>query len=537
MRYLKLYEAFQSNTISKMMNFLKDKVGASSQQRFLDRLKNLQDKLDLPIDKIQDKDIKYLNRKKAIIFRNENNVDNSKGIYCLKFWFSLDDGFLGFTSTGNQYYEYKGRRRPSSSSFSQLELDHIKNNFGITTGELEPLRNYDDLRHGTLIFGIFSDDSDDRDRLGYAKIWRDGNRLWAIQSVASGGEPDYDVDGQNWRSYRNDNSVFRDSWSLDSVDSPGSDHYKIHLYKPSSEPLHIKGQKVEVSKEENPLNYNLPTNSRLSAGSWDDYDWSIDSSSMLEKADFAIVIVIDDILKSGIKPVTDTRKERELSREGALKLMSDSEIKNANIDRYMTHILSKMINIDTTEIRNLQNIVIKNVCGQFAYIAIFKNNPSLDYLDYISKYLFRALQQTSIEDKKYFINNAKDKYERLYKSNIEITKLYKQSRDIINKNAKDDIKELFVIVDEISNKIYNYLKSQKIETLEDLRMTYLKIQSIKMATEYEEFELSRPSRNLIAEFNYPNDIDYYLKEYSEKDFKEDIKRLNQVSRYVDSILR
>lgn len=536
MKYLKLFEAFQSNTISKMLNFLTSKIGESSQARFLDRLKTIQNKLDIPIDKIEDKDVLYLNRRKAIPFRNQEQVDNEKGIYCLKFWFSLEDGFLGFTSTGNAYYEYKNRRR-SSDSFDDYEIEYIKNTFGITKGELEPLKDYEDLQHGTLIFGIFSESSDDRDRLGYAKIWRDGDRLWAIQSVADGGNPDYDVNGENWRSYRNIDNRFRNSWSLDSVNSPGDDHHKLHLYRPTDDPLHIKGNKKVQSVDENPLNYNLPTNSRLNVGDWNDYDWSISSSSQIEKADFAIVIVIDNILKSGLKPVTDTRKERETSREGALKLMSDDEIKNANIDRYMTQILSKMINVDTTEIKDLQNIVLKNVCNQFAYIAIYKNNPSLDYLDYISKNLFRALQQTSVEDKKYFINNAKSKYERLYKSSTELTKLYRQSKDIINNQAKDDVKELFMIVDEISNKIYNYLKSQKIETLEDLRMIYLKIQSIKMATEYEEFELSRPSRNLIAEFNYPNDVDYYLREYLDRDFNDDIKRLKQVSRYVDSILR
>lgn len=535
MKYLKLFEAFQSNTISKMLNFLKSKIGKSSQERFLDRLKTIQNKLDIPIDKIEDKDVLYLNRKKAIPFRNQEQVDNEKGIYCLKFWFSLEDGFLGFTSTGNAYYEYK--KRNNRDSFNLDEINHIKNTFLITKGELEPLKNYEDLQHGTLIFGIFSDSSDDIDRLGYAKIWRDGDRIWAIQDVAGGGEPDYDVNGENWRSYRIIDNRFRISWSLDSVNSPGDDHHKLHLYRPTSDDLHIKGDKKIQSVDENPLNYNLPTNSRLNVGDWNDYDWSISSSGQMEKADFAIVIVIDNILKSGLKQVTDIRKEREESREGASKLMSDDEIKNANIDRYMTQILSKMINIDTSEIRNLQNIVLKNVCNQFAYIAIYKNYPSLDYLDYISKNLFRALQQTSVEEKIYFINNAKSRYERLYKSSNELTKLYRKSKQIINNQAKDDVKELFMVVDEISNKIYNYLKSQKVETLEDLRMIYLKIQSIKMATEYEEFELSRPSRNLISEFNYPNDVDYYLKEYLDKDFNDDIKRLKQVSRYVDSILR
>ena len=46
MKYLKLFEAFESDAISKMMNFLKTKIGKDSQKIFLNRLIKIKDTLE-----------------------------------------------------------------------------------------------------------------------------------------------------------------------------------------------------------------------------------------------------------------------------------------------------------------------------------------------------------------------------------------------------------------------------------------------------------------------------------------------------------
>ena len=139
MKYLKLFEAFESDAISKMMNFLKTKIGKDSQRTFLNRLIRIKDTLDIPIDKITDNDVKYLNRKKALEFRNQSNVDNPRGVYCLKFWFSIDEGYLGFTGTGNLFVDFeewsKGVRRrrigtlnePFSQNVLRQDLHNVTN--------------------------------------------------------------------------------------------------------------------------------------------------------------------------------------------------------------------------------------------------------------------------------------------------------------------------------------------------------------------------------------------------------------------------
>jgi hypothetical protein len=105
---------------------------------------------------MKDNDIKYLNRNQALKLRNEKESDS---IYCLKFWFSMDEGYLGFTGTGNvtmdfnEYIKGSRRRRNSegkNSPFTNRELDYIKSDLDIKTGFLEPVKNYENIQQGKI---------------------------------------------------------------------------------------------------------------------------------------------------------------------------------------------------------------------------------------------------------------------------------------------------------------------------------------------------------------------------------------------------
>ena len=68
-----LFESFESNILSKMINFLNKKFDNTSKQKFEHKIKTLISQFDIPIDKINDKDIKYLNKNPAIKLRNIDN--------------------------------------------------------------------------------------------------------------------------------------------------------------------------------------------------------------------------------------------------------------------------------------------------------------------------------------------------------------------------------------------------------------------------------------------------------------------------------
>ena len=538
MKYLMLFEAFEANALSKMMAFLAKKTDSNSKERFRDKLKTLITQLDIPIDKIKDTDIKYLNRAQALKLKSEKDSDS---IYCLKFWFSIDEGYLGFTGTSNvtmDFNEYISGKRNSegkNSPFANRELNYIKNDLDIKTGSLEPVKNYENLQHGQLVIGIFSDDEDNLQRLGVAKIWRNDNQLYAIQDVTSGGSPDNDINGVSWRDWGYDYS-----WSLDSVYSPGSDHCKLHIYTPSNEPLHLVGDKKEVEevKVENPFDYNLPVNRHYSLTEWGDTSWSIDGYKSVEKADFAIVLMVDDIIKSVETKVGDVRKSREESKEGATSLMSDSEIKEANIKRYLLGLISKMgITLDTSNLQNLQKLVIKAVCDEFAFISIYKERPDFDNLNQITRDIYNMMSVKDESDKKYYLERAISYYQSLNSNSDDYRKNYIESLEIIKKSDSNQIKEFFDIAMRMGDKIKKYLLSQNIQSIEDLRMIIVKLKSIRTISRENEFNFSGFIKSILDEFHYKSDIEYYIREYGDRDISKELTRIKHLERYVDSLLR
>lgn len=551
MKYLMLFEAFESNALSKMMKFLKSKVDGNSKDRFRDKLRTLINQLSIPIDKISDKDVKYLNRNQALKLKNQERVENGD-IYCLKFWFSIESGYLGFTGTGNttmdfnDYLEGNKRRRTSSDEnepFNNRELNYIKNQLDIKTGKLTTVKDYEVLQHGQLVIGFFSDDEDDLDRLGLAKIWRDGyGHINAIQNVASGGSPDEDVDGVNWRDWRNEDPRFTSPWSMGSVDSPSSDHGKLHIYTPSDEPLHIEGVKQEEEKEEvknsSPFDFNLPVSRYYNLAEWGDTSWSVDEYKSVERADFAIVLMINDIMQSVETKVSDVKKSREESKEGATKLMSNNQIREANVKRYLQALVSKMgIKTDTSNLQNLQKLVLKVVCNDFGFISIYLDRPGFDNLDSIIKSIFNIIKNEDENDKKYYLDRSTEYYQYLNNASEEYKRIYLKSVDVIKKLNNKQLNEFIDIIIRIGNKIKTYLLTQNIQSIEDLRMIIVKLKTIRTITREDEFKFDTICRNIINEFYDSSDVSYYCNQFGDRDITSDINKAKHLERYVDSLFR
>ena len=72
MKYLKLYEAFLSNTLSRLYGYLKGKnVSAYSLEQFRGDLVKAAAAFEIPLDKIPEEVVSYLSRKRAILLRNK----------------------------------------------------------------------------------------------------------------------------------------------------------------------------------------------------------------------------------------------------------------------------------------------------------------------------------------------------------------------------------------------------------------------------------------------------------------------------------
>ena len=398
MRYLKLYEAFKSKGISNTLKFLKEKVGSSSATEFKNSLVNFMKLMDFPIDKLSDDDIKYMNSKKALQLKSEDKVTNSKGIWVIKYWFSLDKGYLGYTATGN---ETKDVSSPSDGGlrtqkqFTDPELEYIKSNI-TRTGEIWPVDNYTKLESGDVVIGLFNG-SPNKAYIGLAKIFIDDNKsVFAIQDVNSGSS----CDNEDWRDY----TEYGDkSWWLSNNDDLGTDHSRLHYWRPSEEEIHYIEPPVEKVEDEDelevdPLTWNLPLSSRFDFSSWSS-GYTITKKSIKE-ADFALILYFDELInKESLEKPSETKKQRVESKEGATKLMTDQQIKKMNIERYIKKLIVSL-NITETEFFNLEKIVSKHLSQEFSYISIYNKRPDWEGLGDFTNYLYQVVDS---DDKEYYL--------------------------------------------------------------------------------------------------------------------------------------
>ena len=114
MKYLKLFEKFNAKAVASTLSFLKKNNIHHS--RFLIDIRKLL-KSSVAINKINDEDFEYLPAKKAAYLTAPGSKN---GIHSIKYWFSLEKGYLGQTLTKSRL-----------SNFVEDMVVKYENNFGI----------------------------------------------------------------------------------------------------------------------------------------------------------------------------------------------------------------------------------------------------------------------------------------------------------------------------------------------------------------------------------------------------------------------
>lgn len=544
MRYLKLYEAFASRGISKTIDFLSKKVSKSESESFLQDLKNFMKQVDYPIDKLSDEFIKYLPSKKALQLKSDNLVTNKRGIWALKYWFSLEDGYLGFTSTGNSKITFekrisKGKSQRAEERFSPRELDRIKEELS-ETGEIWCVTDYSKLKTGDIVIGLIDN------RLTFAQIYVDTNdnyRTYAIQDVANGSTPD----NSDWRDYRR---FGNQSWWLWDLREMGYDHSKLHFFRPSENPLaYIPNPSATDSqteqKGENPMNWNLPLDNRFNPSEWYDTSFSIESPEKVESADFALILMYDDLLnpeegEPQFQPVSATKKSREESKSGAVAFMSDSEIKKLNYDNYikkMVGIYGISLDSGQEDLISLQRIFNSFLCGRYILFSITLNHPDISNVTDFERQV-RSLVLSEYKEENF--NRLKNKFIQNKEQSKKYTDRYAGSWLRIQQEGDEETIRIFTKLLEVSKSMYNLIKSKNMTTLDDLRILKSKLSSINdfMKTTHEDF--SSGLRTILENLHY-NDSDVsrgieYMNDENRVKLDSDIKTIELVEKYLNQIL-
>jgi hypothetical protein len=471
MRFIKLFEAFESEKLSKTLRFITDT------SRFKNILRKIGEYLDFPISLFEDSMFEYLPYYQAVKKNVEVKLDEfgKPKIQLIKFWFTKDGGFIGIT--GN---DGSPAKLGKSMSFSR-NLDDYE------IGEKLPLKEVLKLNSGDKV--LFRPNDYDEPVVGV--VWSEKSSVFIFQDDYSGTEP-------STMSRRDREKIAKYSWII----LGDLDFNQINILSPKNK---------EVDK--------------ISNRSMDIYDWSLGVEYDINNADFAIILDLNKV--EGLKSLSNIRSERDIRKSGAF--MSDDEIRNLNLDRYFSKLVGRFD--FENSFGSLSSVINRSLGQNYALFFIVKRHNLSELEDLISL-LYRMIRYPSERSKNDVLENIKNLYHDALRNRqmMKIVDMAKKGSEFTEKHLK-----ILDSILEISQKLSQKISSVKIENLSDIEVLMEKIYLLQRFLEGSRLphinrfrSISRQLENGVN--NLYSDIDYCV-ELGEE-FFETIKG---VDRAVDKI--
>ncbi len=461
MKHLKLFEAFNSNILSKTLRYL----SKSSKETFLDMVKKICDEVDFPYSQLKDDYFEYLSFDKAF-----NKVENSDKIY--KFW--LDTGGNLVKTSLTDGGEVKGKGKP----IEDRKFD-----------TLYDFRRYVEdggINHKDKILIEF----DDRDYVGKvpATLWREDyrGRLYAIFSSddcdLDGSQPD----GDDWEEYGNS------SWSL------GDDDWTIWTLKDLGD-----GEKL--------LNKSLDSKRGFIKSDLSDSQFAIVfNSSKLDTLKKRSSIKVDrEEMRSGAEALKNPEDIKKSNIERRLMEISKKEF-NINtfnelfnkvlFDKYILFfdINSTLKNIDRIiKLWEGIDLIDHNLSGDGPYMTKLKkwhNTLNGDFKSEVNNYFSKMMSKLNKEANKLSDDPIRNEASRLtlIKFGIEdenvipnsifqiLKSVYNFKTDLLSREStkKPNCKLLSNKLIELGQLIINKVKPSTLEDIDDIVIAEEKLKSI-----------------------------------------------------------
>jgi hypothetical protein len=539
MKYLKLFEAFESQILGKTMKFLSQ----NGKQQFLYQLRDIANRIDFPMSQFSDNFFQYLPFKKAlelnINYEDEpcqaesfGLFDNGiKGEFCqegkikrnwgrgtrmvvctncggtgvqpksgnqlkwIKFWFDTKGDFITYTGVdGSVRKEQASDNLENYKQVKELSLSKIKHE--LKTGQKVLIKLEIGARSACI-----------------ATVYRDGRDVYMIQDKHNGSTPP----GSIWKKYG------RWSWQIvNSIDFVGTPYLL--------EPI----EKEEGVKEVNPYLWNGVLNHYLQVNIHQDVE------PLIRKASFAIVLNYLDLKKSDYKKKSETIKEREVEKEGALALMTDPEIRSKNINRYIEEI-SKRVQIDP-ELKNLKAAVLKMCGGQktLAFAISGKTNDFSTFISYLYSFIEREDNEYAQENLKYYIKNritdnknfslTFDECIDSFKKSVK-EKATTNSLPSPNQNNPQPYIEFVDKLKSVFNEAYEIIKKKEVNTFDDTEFLYYKLTSMRLAwNNTQKFYNIRSVVNNLCSYAYRPE--YFISSMMNEDLEKMNKDLEMFRNFV-----
>jgi hypothetical protein len=492
LKYIKIFEAFESIKLSKTLNYIK--IG---KDKFTEMLSEIAKSIDMPLSKYSDDYFQYLPFNKALELNfsyNDTKCDatsaasypeyavdgevckdgmvkrkwgrgfrlsrceickgtgikkkDSYPIKWIKFWFDKDGRYILATSTD-------GQCRSQSISSNKAEAGTVISQNLEQYDIVKDLTRLDIRNDQTLPIGsIIQVTLRGTPTIGV--IWRSIDRTYLIQNQKDGGSDDNTND---WKKYG------RWSWDLSE-------------YSGTPKLLTLKGSSNIISDEEkvNPYTWNAPLevrygSMRLSSSS------SVES--LLKDAHFALVLDFLEIRGLDYKKLSNIKKDRGEYKLGSTALLDNDTIKKANIERYIQEISNKIDIKDN--IVDFKRYMIRFMGGSYIGFYILKGKNESRFRDTVS-YFYRFMTATSETSKKEYYQILIDYIRDYNRSNMIYNNDMSNVLSDIRKKVNNRNKEYTKIVDallELNVIITNKFVSYDISSIEDLDIILEKMRSIR----------------------------------------------------------
>lgn len=523
LKYIKLFEAFDATTLNATLKHIK---GKDDKNIFLSNLKTVCQKFDIPESKLSDDLFTYLSFNKALKFNNVvsddqpcdavgefvhgERCDNGKvrrpwgrgfrvvdcgtckgtgikpkksDLSLLKFWFNAEGKYIATTAVDGIY---RASTNTTTTTFSENLADYdvvkripktqIKNQ--LETGDIISVDFVDNNRYGAY--------NVQTQIVAYVyKEVRYGNeiKVFAVQNRIGRYPRPWNSD---WR------NIGSETWTLTT-----SKCNNINLLKAKA---NAGGQ--------DPYGYNTLfdiANFRVRP---------VQVTSTLKDANFAIILDFSKLDKLAVVKKTEVKSGRTESRSGATALISNDDIKKANIKRYFDKIATSFkLTGELQDVSKFTNMAARVLGGRYCmyFLNSSASSNEIDSLSTIAGYIFKMIKKiktaekadirstedglvgTAVEDLKRdsdfidIVTIINDKYKSLLDNSIKkvdsTTRFLKQLRDKIRTDANEDWvdKDLRILsnIDNLSVEINKYISSIKVDTLEDVESLIQEIYSIK----------------------------------------------------------
>jgi len=528
MKYLKLFEGFESNRVSAILSFLHKKLNnKSNADKFLADLNRLAKKYDFPLSTLSDKEIDYLPVNKALLIGKGEEAMNPSDIYAIKYWFSIEKGYLCQTGVGNKEVKFNNYEKFLSSGESELNsnhLDYLTREYNLT-GLIVPC-DLGGLQSGDKVVMVCNDDfSGDESELTYGEIYIDNNdgEYYFFQNSCNGTSPD---DGHTIPGYRY-------AWVLGTPRNENVDHTMIHKIIVDNKPLRFNNDDIKEEPSESVWDFNLPlkNNPPVKLETWKSkYNETL---KLAKEANFAIVLYLDDVLVKDISK-EEISKERVDMRKDALALMSNEDVRKANVKRYLEKLFYTLgIEKDKQELKNLNGVVKSTILGEYFLML----NYDSSFISRLTDFIRALYKLMSKEDEEYYFSSLVDMFKKIKKRRLDQSTLYTRNIKYIKSlkvDNSDKVDEVLKRVLKIGKSVSDYFNDKEVSTIEDLKSVQLQLRMILDLSQDDIFFLSGFMSNLLAVLDEnTSDIERrIIRNYSDVDYEKDLKKLEKLETII-----